>query len=612
MAENPGTKNVGKLLENVHDGSYVIPYFQRGFEWSPGMVCDLIQSILQDYYTGLLLMWELDREDAEEQKWDPIWGAELKKDIPTHAILDGQQRLSSLYYAIYNPKETFPNRKSYYVFTINLTDILNENYEDAVDYNYYGNYREYQSQERIQKNKDDWAESGEIPLAVLSADDPNDPNQPYIDSTDFEEWIEKYLEENKDNLPERVTTHQVYQIFNGLLNYNFVFYPLGNDRALQDICNIFARVNEKGMKLSTFDLMNAFLYPHGIHLRKNLWENLENEKLKSIDSSMKEYLLKLPSLIKQNYCSSKYLYNLVPNEEIIRKDENGNKYKDILVEDSEEFRSLWNKSSNYAEKARQIIMNTGQNEFGAIKDDFIPNTTIIPVLGAILWLRDKKGIDKTKEFKKNLKRWYWSAVLSEDYSGSSDSVMSRDFRDWKGWIEDGEDIEISTRINEEFITDLDFKETTKGSAQYNSIICILALNYVKDFYKGRIVDTGDFSKEKINDHHIFPKGVKELDSEKSIKFDEYKDSIVNRTLLLDETNNKIKNKKPSEYIEQMKNKLGSEEKVKSIFEEHLINEKAYEHMKNDDFDKFVKERERTIKRYIISKLDLRRKTHIDL
>ena len=598
MAENPGTERVEKLLEYVHDGSYVIPYFQRGFEWEPSMVCDLLESILRDYYAGLILLWELNPKEAQNEEWEPVWGAELK-DTPDKAILDGQQRLASLYYAIYNPKKTFGNRQSYYMFFLNLNKVLKEDYEEAITYKYYSSYQPW---DRVKNNKDKWAETGIIPLSILSARDSSNPNQKYIDSTEFDNWLNGYLDENRDKLPEGITTHKVYKVFNGILNYNFVFYPLRSDRSSSDICNIFARVNAKGMKLTTFDLMNAFLYPKGVKLRKELWENLDNELLKDIDTNMDEYLLKLISLVKQNYCSSKYIYNLIPGEKTIRKDEYGKKYKEILVQDGEEFKNLWEQSCKYAEKAREIIMNTGDADFGAIKTNFIPNTTIVPVLGAILW--EYKGDPDDANFKNNLKRWYWSAAFSEDYSGSSDSVMAKDFRDWKEWINNGKSIERISRINQEFIKKLDLKSVKKGSARYNAIICILTINDAKDFYKERRVGTGDYSNEKINDHHIFPKQVKGLDPRKSKTFNDNRDFIINRTLLLDETNNTIKNKKPSQYIAEMTDKYGNEQEVKSILQGHLITEKAFEYMKEDDFDNFVVEREKAIRQHIISKLGI--------
>ena len=85
------------------------------------------------------------------------------------------------------------------------------------------------------------------------------------------------------------------------------------------------------------------------------------------------------SLYKQKYCSSKYLYNLIPGAEI--KDRHGN--KTILVDSKEEFEKLWNTSIKYTDDVRKRLMNSGQEDFGAIKNTFIPNSTIIPTFGAI-------------------------------------------------------------------------------------------------------------------------------------------------------------------------------------------------------------------------------------
>jgi len=112
-------KPVRKLLEAIDNGEFVIPYFQRWFEW----VRELLVSIISDYFAGLILLWELDPEKAKDEKWDPIWGAEIGKNV-YYAVLDGQQRLSSLYYAIYNPQKVFPNRKSYYLFFVDLKKSL--------------------------------------------------------------------------------------------------------------------------------------------------------------------------------------------------------------------------------------------------------------------------------------------------------------------------------------------------------------------------------------------------------------------------------------------------------------------------------------------------------
>lgn len=592
--ENPGTKEVRSLMQNVDDGSYVIPYFQRGFEWEPSMVSELFESILQNYYTGLLLFWDLDDENAAAEHWDPVWGARSNEE-PEKAVLDGQQRLSSLYYAIHNPERKFPNRKSYYVFYVDLVAAFNEEYDEAITYSW--NTKHYDDWSELHSNRDRWIETGEVPLCILSAPDPDDPNDLYIDSDEFEDWARQFVEAREGDLPD-VSTFDVYKLFNRILSYDFVVYPLGSDRSMPDICNIFAKVNDTGMKLSTFDLMNAFLYPHGVNLRKELWEDLGNESLKRMDSNMDENLLKVISLRKQNYCSSKYLYNLIPGEETVREEPDGTRYEEVLVETGEEFVDLWWGARNYAEEARGKMMNTGVDEFGAIRGEFVPYNTMLPVLAAVLWEYDEGGssVVDEPEFSTTLRQWYWSAVFSQDYSGSSDTAMGKDFRDWKSWLYDGEKIEQLAKVDEEFIDEMDLATEDKGTGRYNAVICLLALNGAQDFYKGRTLGTGDFAEGGINDHHIFPKKVPDLAPETSTNFDRFKDSILNRTLILDSTNNEIKNSKPSSYLQEMETRHGGSDEVRQLLEGHFITEAGYEHLRNDDFDSFIQEREREIKR----------------
>jgi hypothetical protein len=528
MAENPGKAGVADLVKAVHEGQYVIPYFQRGYEWEPSMVSDLFESILQDYYAGLLLFWALDEKRVRQQVWDPVWGAE-NGDKPSKAILDGQQRLSSLYYAIYNPAKKFPSRKTYYRWFLNLDKCFNEKYEEAVYYRY--SFHHHPTEELIDR-KSEWIEKGVIPLAILS-----DPS--YLTSPEFGQWLESYISvrQKRGLIPEDIGALRASNLIQSILHYQFITTTLRQDRDIHDICNIFARINQKGMRLSTFDLMNAFLYPHGIRLRKQ-WEALNEPKLKSVDRNMHEYILKLISLHVQGYCSSKYIYNLIPNEVTKKKTASGEMEEVVLVDSRDEFVQHWEKACRFAEKARQQIMNVGANDFGAIKSKFIPNTTIVPVLGGILW--EAKKYEKKPGFQRALSRWYWSATLSGDYSGSSDTVMAKDFRDWQRWFELGIPVDRASRVDESFIeNELDLKTTIRGS-QYNAILCMLALNNARDFYTGRPLATGEYIGEHINDHHIFPTQVKGIAPETIRTFKEYRDSILNRTLLLDETNkNKI-------------------------------------------------------------------------
>ncbi|MFW9874945.1 MAG: DUF262 domain-containing protein [Candidatus Thorarchaeota archaeon] len=594
MSENPGPVPVEKLIERIEEGVYVIPHFQRDFEWRPRMVCDLIESILQNYFSGLLLFWQLDPEKVGEE-WDPIWGTERKPN-PREVVLDGQQRISSLYYAFYNPNQVFPETKSYYLFHLNIVNILNNNFEDTVNYTYH---RTHKIWDDLEKDKKNWMKKGEIPLAILSAKDLKTNSIKYIDSNEFFNWSVDFIKDKKSKkeIPNEVNPNTIVSIFKKILAYNFVYFTLSNDRDPIDVCNIFTRINQKGMRLTTFDLMNAFLYPKKILLRKDLWENLNNDALKDVDRKMDEYLLKTISLYKQNYCSSKYIYNLIPEKKIKKRSSDG-MVEETLVKDGDEFKKFWDKACNFCEKAREKMMNTGLRDFGAIKKDFIPNTTMVPELGTILWLLDELKIDPNdKDFNEKLHQWYWPTVLSEEYSGSSDSVMGKDIRDWSDFLRKDIDFDINNRVKKAR-ENLNLRNTMKGSARYNAILCLLALLGAKDFLRGQAVGSVDFSNQKINDHHIFPSKVKGLEPEKSNLFNAHKNSILNRTLILDETNQKIQNKKPSIYIDEFIKLLGNENTLKKFMESHLISKIAFECMKADDFDNFIKEREKTITEYI--------------
>jgi hypothetical protein len=113
---------------------------------------------------------------------------------------------------------------------------------------------------------------------------------------------------------------------------------------------------------------------------------------------------------------------------------------------------------------------------------------------------------------------------------------------------------------------------------------MIVLNGALDFKTGQ---PPQFSKEKIQDDHIFPKSV-------------YKDDrIVNRTLI--STNAEKSDRKPSEYFKKMLDEHGSE-KLKIILKSHIIPEDALDYLLNDDLQNFVERRRQAIISYLHKRL----------
>ena len=57
-AQKPGYISLSTLISKLKEGQYVIPDFQREFEWHPRDISHLMRSIFLDYYIGSLLLWK--------------------------------------------------------------------------------------------------------------------------------------------------------------------------------------------------------------------------------------------------------------------------------------------------------------------------------------------------------------------------------------------------------------------------------------------------------------------------------------------------------------------------------------------------------------------------
>src|SRR3989338_11235137 len=99
--------HLAELISDLKNGAHAIPSFQREFEWGANDVNGLIRSIFEDYYIGTLLLWSATKENLSFLKCEPIYGFKGESKYK-HIVLDGQQRLSALYYAFFAPDINFP------------------------------------------------------------------------------------------------------------------------------------------------------------------------------------------------------------------------------------------------------------------------------------------------------------------------------------------------------------------------------------------------------------------------------------------------------------------------------------------------------------------------
>ena len=64
-AQKPDHISLSTLIGRLKEGRFVIPDFQREFEWKPWDIRDLMRSIFLDYYIGSLLLWKGKKENFD-------------------------------------------------------------------------------------------------------------------------------------------------------------------------------------------------------------------------------------------------------------------------------------------------------------------------------------------------------------------------------------------------------------------------------------------------------------------------------------------------------------------------------------------------------------------
>ena len=145
-----------EALQNIENGKYVMPAFQRQYVWSTEQIEKLWDSILLDYPIATFLFWHIDEYNIT---WDTYFCnflksvtfdskkqadninyelSGIKPNISDTAILDGQQRLTSLYLSLYGTsyiREKHARRKTLGGTLAKLVIELNEKWSSKEEYN---------------------------------------------------------------------------------------------------------------------------------------------------------------------------------------------------------------------------------------------------------------------------------------------------------------------------------------------------------------------------------------------------------------------------------------------------------------------------------------------
>ncbi|KFM18353.1 EVE domain protein [Marine Group I thaumarchaeote SCGC AAA799-P11] len=554
----PDKKTLEEIFQDVEKGRCAVPDFQRYWTWNKKQIEELWESIFQGYYIGSLLTWP-----SSEQKLGkiPIVGGSEVNENPD-LILDGQQRITAIYYAVKAPQVPLPNTERPYEFFLNINALLDTSRDSS-------EIIDSESSRKIEtKNLHNTKVQYKKKIFPLTL----------FQNRNYSDWLFGFYEhlktnEGYDDEESKQYYKKLQEIFGNVWSsYEIPVVKLPESLLLDNVATVFERINSKGTPLGVFDLLNARFIIHDIVL-KNEWEEIKDshENIRKWYDEFKNdkvplYIVQALALSKSGFLRRKTVLNL---DEL---------YKISGDFSSEEFLNDWNEMSKYVEETITRITSTGVEGFGAVNYDFIPYTIMVPLIASLL--KEIENNPKRTSCINKIRFWYWNNILGDRYSGSTDSTVESDFKIMKKWF-DGhatDPFDVEERSN--------FNTQKSNSALYKAVMCVIAKKGALDFIRG---DPPQYSN--LEDHHIFPRSkAKKFNAGDDI------DSVLNRTLIFDKTNQFFSNKDPSEYLTEIMNEQNIDKsELQHRLSTHLISSSAFECLMNNDFVGFIKEREKTIR-----------------
>jgi hypothetical protein len=208
------------------------------------------------------------------------------------------------------------------------------------------------------------------------------------------------------------------------------------------------------------------------------------------------------------------------------------------------FEEDWRRASAAMDRALELVTHLGDDGFGVFDPKWLPGFGLLPVFAA---LRAHLEVQKLGDGARNdLRRWYWCSVFLERYSSSVDTRARRDYQDlttlWSGGTSVPEVFaQADARIGSYGYTIR--QSESSSSSIYSGVFCILALNKAEDWKFGEAI-----ALHELNDHHIFPQSYLQKRGLEGKKNQSMRNTILNRTLISEETNQLIKAKAPRAYL----------------------------------------------------------------
>jgi hypothetical protein len=585
-----------KLLEDCHHGIIQLPDFQRSWVWDEERIKSLLASVSRAFPVGALM--SLNTGGPVNFKPRPIEGApdEAKSQSPQSLLLDGQQRMTSLYQVTLRGKvvdTVTPKKKKvrrWFYIDIRKANDATIDREEAI----LG----------IPEDKVIRKDFGrEISLDLSSPEKEHAALMyPVSQVFDWDRWQDGFDQYWRGDENEGV--REEFREFKRNVLENFKYYrvpviALDRSTSKEAVCVVFEKVNTGGKPLDAFELVTAMYAASGHELRKDWYGDgktagRHRRFVEALRSPGEE------SGIIAGVGNTDFLQaiSLFHTRDRRREAEEFGKSGKELPAVSANRQALLNLpldaykkyekqvESGFVQAAKFLHTLHIYRIFDLpYQSQIVPLAAIIADLGAD-WEHDAN--------RKKLVQWYWNGVFGELYGSTVETRIARDFMEVPAWLKGG--AEPSTVSETIFRADRLKTMRMRLSAAYKGVNALLMKEGAQDFRSGQKFDHTIFFGENVDIHHIFPQDWCKKQGLKPAIYD----SIINKTPLAYRTNRIIGGVAPSEYLATLERGNAKTPPIapatlNEFLGSHLIDPSL---LRADDFEGFMPDRQKRLLRLI--------------
>ncbi len=539
--------DLNKLLDDCQRGVLQLPDFQRSWVWDEDRIKSLIASISRAFPVGALM--SLDTGGPVNFKPRPVEGApnEAKQISPQSLLLDGQQRMTSLYQATLRGKvvETVTPKKKkvkrwFYIDIRKSLDSSVDREEAIVGV----------PEDRVVRT-----DFGREVIVDLSSAEREYASLMYPLSHvfDWDKWQDGFDKHWRGDQNESI--REEFRAFKRQVLENFKYYrvpviTLDRSTSKEAVCVVFEKVNTGGKALDAFELVTAMYAASGHELRKD-WYG---------DDGTKGRHRRLAETLRPADADTGIIAE-VANTDFLQAISlfHTRDRRRVAEAAGKQGKELPAVSGN-----RQALLNLpleayklyeSQVERGFIQAakflhmlhiyrifDLPYQSQIVPLAAILADIGEAWEHDANRAM---LVRWYWNGVFGELYGSAVETRVARDFMEVPAWLKGGP--EPSTVSETLFRADRLKTMRMRLSAAYKGVNALLMKEGAQDFRSGQNFDHTVFFGENVDIHHIFPQDWCKKHGIKPNVFD----SIINKTPLSYRTNRIIGGIAPSEYIAKL-------------------------------------------------------------